>query len=206
MTASTLERVSATSWLPRPDALGFTAADLHALPEDGLRYELLDGSLVVSPSATSGHNAIARWIASELEDSCPDEEWMVGTDQSTSINDRSEPRPDIVVHRTRHVSRSPLPITDVSLVGEVVSPHSGLRDTEEKRSLYADAGVPAYWIVMPDEDKGVISLAELRLEGKAYRYETHYTTDILETTHPWSTRIDLPKLSRRWARMLELAG
>jgi hypothetical protein len=31
----------------------FTVADLHALPDDGLRCELIDGSLIVSPSATT---------------------------------------------------------------------------------------------------------------------------------------------------------
>jgi Uma2 family endonuclease len=64
----------ATRWPRRPDALGFTVADLHALPDDGLRYELIDGSIIVSPSATSGHNNIARWIATILEDACPTEE------------------------------------------------------------------------------------------------------------------------------------
>jgi Uma2 family endonuclease len=204
MTASTLERVSATSWLPQPDALGFTAADLHALPDDGLRHELIDGSLIVSPSPTTSHNLIARWVARELEDSCPDKKWVVGTDQSASINERNEPRPDIVVLRTEHMTRSPFPIVDASLVVEVVSPNSGLRDTELKRVAYARAGVPAYWIIDPDEGKGVISLAELRLDGKAYRYETHYTANVFETMHPWPVRIDLPAISQRWAEYLEM--
>lgn len=205
MTASTLNRMSATSWFPQPDALGFTAAQLHALSEDGVRYELIDGSLIVSPSATFGHNIIARWIAHELEESCPNEEWIVGTDQSASINDRNEPRPDLVVARIRNVDRTPFPISDASLVGEVVSPSSGLHDTETKRRLYARAGVPAYWIIVPNADQGTISLAELRLDDKSYRYETHYTTDVFETMHPWPVRIDLPEISRRWARMRELA-
>lgn len=205
MTASTLKRVSATSWLPQPDALGFTAAHLHELPDDSLRYELIDGSLIVSPSATGSHNVIAWWIAIELRNSCPSKEWFVGLDQSASINDRNEPRPDFVVYRTRHMKRSPFPIADASLVGEVVSPSSGLHDTEIKRRVYARAGVPAYWIVIPDEENGVISLAELRLDGEAYRYETHYTADVFETAHPWPVRIDLPDLSRQWREYLELA-
>jgi hypothetical protein len=78
------------------------------------------------------------------------------------------------------------------------------RDTRTKRDLYAAAGVPAYWIVDPDEGKGVISLAELRLDGKVYHDETHSTTEVFETTHPWPVRIDLPEMSRRWAEYLDL--
>ena len=206
MSAPTLDRMSATSWPPPFDANGFTVAELHALPADGPRYELIDGSLIVSPAATFGHNIIARWIAEELEDSRPTEEWIIGTDQSASIDDNNEPRPDIVVAHVRNVDQTPFPISDSPLVCEVVSPHSGVRDTLIKRHLYAEAGVPAYWIIMPDEEKGTISLAELRLDGSAYRDETLYTTDVFETSHPWPLRIDLPEISRRWTRMYELAG
>jgi Uma2 family endonuclease len=198
--------MSATSWPPHPDAVGFTVADLHALSDDGLRYELIDGSIIVSPSATPGHNMIARWIAEIVEERCPDEKWLVSTDQSTSIDDRNELRPDLVVAHVRNAIRSPFPITDAPLVGEVVSPHSGMRDLQVKRDLYARAGVPAYWIIVPDEEKGTIAVAELRLDGAGYREETHHATDVFEITHPWPVRVDLPRLSRRWARMLELAG
>jgi Uma2 family endonuclease len=196
--------MSATSW-PRPDAVGFTVADLHALPDDGLRYELIDGSIVVSPSATGSHNLIARWIAQDLESGCPTKEWVVGLDQSAAIDDRNEPRPDIVVYRTRYMTRSPFPIAGASLVVEVVSPHSGQRDLQTKRDMYAQAGVPAYWIVAPDEEKGVISLAELRLHGKVFRDEAHFSADVFEATHPWPVRIDLPAISQRWAEYLEMA-
>jgi Uma2 family endonuclease len=205
MTASTLERVSAKTWPPRPDANGFTVADLHALPDDGPRYELIDGSLIVSPSATGSHNMIAFWITRELLDSSPTKEWFVGFDLSASIDDRNEPRSDIVVFRTRYMTQTPFPITSASLVAEVVSPHSGRRDKQTKRDLYAEAGVAAYWIIDPDEEKGVLSLAEMRLHGKAYRDETPPTTDVFETTHPWPVRIDLPELSRRWREYLDYA-
>jgi Uma2 family endonuclease len=195
----------ATPWPRRPDALGFTVADLHALPEDGLRYELIDGSIIVSPSATMDHNTIARWIANILEEACPSEEWMVSTDQSTTVNDRNEPRPDFVVARVAHIATTPFPIGGTLLVGEVVSPNSALRDTETKKALYARAGVPAYWIVVPDRNRREIALAELRLDGRQYRYATHYTAEVFRTDHPWPVTVDLPAISRRWARLLELA-
>jgi Uma2 family endonuclease len=201
-------QIVATDAMPwrYPDADGFTVADLHALPDDGLRYELIDGSIIVSPSATSGHNLIARWIAEILEAAASGEQWVVSTDQSTTVNDRNEPRPDIVVAHVKHIDRSPFPIGDTLLVGEVVSPNSALRDTETKPALYARAKVPAYWIVVPDRAKGQIALAELRLdEHGGYTYRAHYTTEVFRTDHPWPVEIDLPELSARWARLLRLA-
>ncbi|MFY1674227.1 Uma2 family endonuclease [Plantactinospora sp. WMMB334] len=190
--------------LDRPGPHGYTTADLHALPDDGRRYELIDGSIIVSPSATIDHNTIARWIANILEDSCPSEEYAVGTDQSTTVDAHNEPRPDVVVTRAEHLRRTPFPITDALLVVEVVSPTSALRDTETKRALYARAGVPAYWIVVPEEEKPTISLAELRLDAgsRKYRYVTHYTTEPFGTAHPWPLRVDLPALTARRARLL----
>jgi Uma2 family endonuclease len=192
----------APTWIGRPDALGFTVADLHALPDDGLRYELIDGSIEVSPSATGGHNLITRWIANAVEQANPTDEWYVTTDVSTVINERNEPRPDLVVARYEHINTTPFPIKDTLLVAEVVSPHSVLRDTEKKRKLYARAGVPAYWIITTDEGSGEIALAELRLKGATYEYKTHYTTDVFTTDHPWPLTIELPTLSRRWAKTM----
>lgn len=190
-----------------PGSRGYTVADLHALPEDGPRYELIDGSIIVSPSATIIHNTIARWIANLLEESNPGGEYAIGTDQSATVDDRNEPRPDVVVACIEHADRSPFPIAGAVLAVEVVSPTSALRDTEIKRALYARAGVPAYWIVVPDEEKPTISLAEFVLDEGAteYRCATHYTTDPFRTDRPWPVEIDLPALAERRARLLRHA-
>lgn len=181
---------------------GFTAAYLHSLPEDGLRRELIDGSVVVSPSATYSHNIIARWIANALEEANPGTEYVVSTDQSTAIDENSEPRPDIVVGRADFLEETPCPIASLLLAGEVVSPGSVLRDTETKRALYARAGVPSYWIVVPDRGAGTIALVELVLDEqtRTYRYATHYTTDVFRTDRPWPVKVDLPALAARMAR------
>jgi Uma2 family endonuclease len=187
---------------PHPsDKHGFTVADLYAIPEDGLRYELIDGRIVVSPSATLGHNAIAWWIANALDDAYEGDEYLVSTDASARINNRNEPRPDIVVVRSEHFNRSPFPIKDALLVGEVVSPGSVLYDTDIKRAVYARAGVPAYWIVVPDEDTPTIALAELILDPETGEYieRTKYTTDVFRTDHPWPVEVDLPALAARRA-------
>ena len=197
---------AALSGIGAPDVYGYTTADLHALPDDGRRWELIDGSLIVSPSATIDHNTIALWIANILWDSNPSDEFVIGTDQSATIDDHNEPRPDVIVAPADYLQQSPFPIDGALLVVEVISPTSVLRDTETKRALYARAGVPAYWIVVPDADKPTISLAELVLDepGGQYRFATHYTTEVFETQTPWPVRIDLPQLIAKRARMMRL--
>jgi Uma2 family endonuclease len=197
---------AALSRLDLPGVHGYTTADLHALPDDGRRYELIDGSIIVSPSATIDHNAIARWIAQLLEDSCP-LEYVVGTDQSATIDEHNEPRPDVIVTSSEYLQRTPFPIAGSVLVIEVVSPTSALRDTEIKRALYAKAGVRSYWIVVPEQDEPTIALAELVLDegSRQYQETTPYTTDAFETALPWPVRIDLPALTARRVRMMRLA-
>jgi Uma2 family endonuclease len=201
--------MTAVPVFPHPtDEHGFTVDDLYAIPEDGLRYELIDGSIIVSPSASAGHNRIANWIAAALEDANPGDEYFVSTDVSARIDKRNEPRPDIVVVRPDHFEESPFPIGDALLVGEVVSPTSVLRDTEIKRAVHARAGVPFYWIVVPANDKPTIALAELVLDPSSgtYNYATHYTTDVFRTERPWPVEIDLPALTERRARWFRPKG
>jgi hypothetical protein len=62
---------SATSDLPPTG--GWTVDDLYAMPEDGVRRELLDGVLLVRPSPTDTHQIIAMRPMVALEDCCPSE-------------------------------------------------------------------------------------------------------------------------------------
>jgi Uma2 family endonuclease len=57
----------------RPPVGGWTTDDLDALPEDGVRRELLDGVLLVSPSPTDIHQIIAGRLMVALERTCPPE-------------------------------------------------------------------------------------------------------------------------------------
>lgn len=183
---------------------GYTTADLRSLPDDGHRWELIDGSLTVSPSATADHNIIAHWVAGALMDANPSDDFLVSTDQSITLDSHNELRPDVIVAPVDYLQRTPFPITGTRLVVEVVSPSSVLRDTEVKRTLYARFGVPAYWIITAAVDEPTIRLAELVLDEPAgqYRFVTHYTAGIFQTQVPWPVRIDLPALTGKRARTL----
>lgn len=126
----------------------FTAADREAMPEDGRRVELLDGALVVSPSAGRAHNDVVMHLFRQLDAACPPDVTVYPVPYDYRLPDGSELVPDITVARTadlgdKRITRTPL------LVVEVISPSSRLMDPLVKRAKYEAAGVPAYWIADP---------------------------------------------------------
>jgi Uma2 family endonuclease len=45
----------------------WTVADLLAMPEDGIRYEVVDGALIVNPPPALGHQTYSRRLANLIE-------------------------------------------------------------------------------------------------------------------------------------------
>lgn len=126
----------------------FTPEDREAMPEDGRRVELIDGCLVVSPSAGRPHNDVVMQLFRQLDSACPADVTIYCVPYDYRLADGSELVPDITVARTadlgdKRITRTPL------LVVEVVSPSSRWMDPLVKRAKYEAAGVPAYWIADP---------------------------------------------------------
>src|SRR4051795_1093350 len=112
-----------------------TVDDVADLPED-LRYELVHGRLVLTPSPLSIHQSISHMIHAALRESRPPDGY-VSSDQSVKLDAHTERRPDVVAMRATGAHRSPVFAADVLLVVEVVSPSSGVVDHEEKVKDYA---------------------------------------------------------------------
>src|SRR3954465_12122641 len=85
----------------------WTVDDLASLPED-LRYELIDGRLVL-PSPTVIHQEIAFLVCLALRANCPPGLVAV-RDMSLEVNNRNEPRPDVVVVRPTQANRTSVPV------------------------------------------------------------------------------------------------
>ena len=126
----------------------FTRADLDAMPDDGRRYELLDGAIVVTPAPTPAHqNAVARlWRL--LDDAVVGDLKVFVAPLDTALPTGDVLEPDVLV-----VTRGSITDKDVTgiplLAVEVLSPSSRRRDVGDKLTAYRDAGVPAYWVVDP---------------------------------------------------------
>src|ERR1700684_850290 len=76
----------------------FTVEDLDRMPDDGRRYELIDGMLIVSPAPNMGHQRVIIVLGSLLEQACP-ENLVVFADIGVRIAENSALEPDVVVAR-----------------------------------------------------------------------------------------------------------
>ena len=143
--------MTAVTTLPfRPG--GWTVDDLDELPDDGYRYELLDGSLLVSPPPELAHQVVATRLAVLLAAQLPDDLVAVAA-PGVYYDARNYRIPDLVVFPRVVLSqeRPRLTPTDVLLAVEVASPGSARTDRVLKPAEYAAAGVPHFWRVEPAE-------------------------------------------------------
>jgi Uma2 family endonuclease len=190
-----------TAALNLSDQRTWTVDDVAKLPAD-LRYELIDGRLVLTPSPTPFHQFVGLELSYALRARCPDDVF-VSTDQSVLIDSRNEPRPDVVLIREEGADRTPVLAADVLLAVEIVSPDSVARDRRDKMKLYAYAGIPAYWVVDPLAER--ITFTEFVLsEGRAYHQRVQ-TDGLVTIDRPWETTLDLPAWTRRRDRLREVA-
>jgi len=128
----------------------WTIARLHALPDDGNRYEIIDGVLHVTPSPTAGHQWVLRHLFARL---LPYAE-QIGLDVLFSpadiqYSERTVVQPDLFAFRNPNgtAPRSWANVQPLLLALEVVSPSSRPRDRGVKRRLFQTEGVQEYWVV-----------------------------------------------------------
>jgi Uma2 family endonuclease len=171
----------------------WTVAELDELPDDGLRYELVDGNLLVSPPPPQVHQWQAHVIAEQLRRSAP-EGWWVVTELTLPLGPTDLRIPDVVVHRwplraAGPDSRNPLTVADVGLLVEVVSPRTRKTDRFTKPGEYAEAGVGLFWRIETDP---ALVLHAFALDAGVYRpVATIGTAGTVPA--PWGdVRVELP--------------
>ena len=129
----------------------WTRKDLERFPEDGNRYEVLHGELLVTPQAAPDHQVVAARLGAALWIYC--ESTLVGLSVGPGavVWGDNELQPDIEVLPRNAYRRGikwvqmPHPL----LVVEVLSPFgvSANRDFEVKRKAYVKRGIEDYWVV-----------------------------------------------------------
>lgn len=169
----------------------WTVDEVANLPED-LYYELIEGRLVVSPLPMPIHTEIGRYLCNALDVNRPKDRRPLG-ESSVMVNFRTELRPDAVVVRNTPaaVCRSPMMVADIVMVVEITSPSTHHGDRARKKRLYADSGIPAYWIIDALADRITLTQYLLGPDG-AYELRLH-TADRVTLDQPWRVTIDLPE-------------
>ena len=140
----------------------WTLEELHSLPDDGNKYELIDGELFVTPAPAPIHELVLARLHRIL-DAYVAEQGLGHVYRPRAVirrRPKSEVEPDLFVSQEiRSYDRAPTP----SLVVEVMSPYTRRRDLEIKRSYYLVAKrIPEYWVV--DTDARTILVARPEAE------------------------------------------
>ncbi len=135
----------------------WTFDDWPELPDDGHRYEIVDGNLLVTPPPTQVHQIEAGALRDQLFRAAPSG-WRVVSELPLPLGPDHVRVPDVVVHRwPPHAPgsdpRNPVTVADVGLVVEVVSPRSRRTDRFAKPAEYADAGIGLFWRLETDPER-----------------------------------------------------
>jgi Uma2 family endonuclease len=131
----------------------FTADMVRALPDDGNRYEVVYGELLVTPAPRPWHEIVQVRLLFELElylRAHPVGQ-VLGSRADISWSPDTLVSPDVFVvplEQARTLDWTAM--QDLLLVAEILSPSSARFDRFVKRKRYQEAGVPVYWIIDPD--------------------------------------------------------
>jgi Uma2 family endonuclease len=137
--------------MPMLDA-SWTVERINALPDDGNRYEVIDGERFVTPAPSNLHQAASLDLAMLMY------EYVRRVGQSlfvaptaVTFSTRREVQPDLLVMPKREGRRATVfaDVGRLTLAVEVLSPHTSRVDRTIKRALFQEERVPEYWIVDP---------------------------------------------------------
>ena len=161
---------------------GWTVDDL---PDDDGRYEIVDGTLLVSPPPALRHSVAAAALSHLLRPRLPDGFGVV-TEPGVHFGVRDYRQPDLVVYDRGALGRDRLEPADVLLAVEIVSPSSVSTDRVTKPAQYAAAGIPHFWRLELDP----LLLVVHRLAGAAYEADGSYDDEVaLEQPLPVAFRL-----------------
>jgi Uma2 family endonuclease len=164
----------------------FTVTELDRMPDDGRRYELVDGALVVSPRPTQIHQVAALRMAMLLDQATPPDLQVV-PEPAVMISVDTEFDPDVVVVDLEKIGDAKVTSPPL-LVVEVRSPKTALVDLNTKKAAYEGFGVDSYWIIVPDLDEPEVIAFELR-HGR-YEQVAHVTGgQAFRATRPFDVEI-----------------
>ena len=176
----------------------WTLADLESFPDDGNRYEIIDGSLLVSPAPTPRHQKITFLLNRILDDAAPD--YLDVIPAAGVLGDAVGSRyliPDLLVVRAEAITQAAKnfrPI-DVLLAVEVTPPSTIANDKIVKRDAYASLGIPNYWLVESDAPWSILAL-RLDPSGAYVTAAEAAGDDELVVDQPFPVRI-IPAALRR---------
>jgi Uma2 family endonuclease len=187
-----MEGVTVTEFITHPDyGQPWTVDDLDRLPDDELRYEIVDGSLLVSPAPRRRHTRVANLLRDLLSVQAAGGFKAVQDAGMTIRGRRTYFVPDISIVSLTALGKDGddyFNQDEVFLAIEVLSPSNPGNDLVLKRHYYAAGGIRHYWIVDPDER----TLTVLELDGDEYVEKVVVRAgEVFRTDEPFPVDLDL---------------
>jgi Uma2 family endonuclease len=134
-------------------ARSWTREQVLALPDDGNRYELFGGELLVTPAPNPVHQALVGRFFALVEGYVRVQALGLAfmSPADVSLDGEQLAQPDLFVVPSRGpVPRSWADVSRPTLVIEVLSPSTARYDRQVKRRWFQRTGIEEYWIVDPD--------------------------------------------------------
>jgi Uma2 family endonuclease len=176
----------------------FTVGDLEEMPDDGRRYELIDGVLLVSPAPGTRHQRIAYRLFAVLDTVCPPHLMVIGAPFAVRfpVDGRNEVQPDVLVGRDEDFTERDLPAPPVLAV-EVLSPSTAIHDVNTKKAVYERMGVGSYWVIDPEQ----LSLRVFELDDEGHYQDVAKVAgdEAFDATRPFPVRVVVRELLGRRA-------
>lgn len=187
VTTSETTTPEATTPEPDLDEALWQAWKAMELPE-GLRAEIIEGFIEVSPTGRFAHGQIANRLRDKLVVFLAESEYVARQDMNI-VHDRKVWIPDCFVapeDPEEHITDDGIGIkaSAVQLIVEVVSPgHDGVeRDRDRKRRAYARAGIPVYVLIDDHDGHGTVTVLSTPRPDEAVYTDAHcvaYGIDVL---------------------------
>ena len=174
--------------LPRGRA--YTRQDLATMPDDGRRYELVDGTLIVTPAPSRRHQQALLRLTLLLAERCPEHLELLFAPFDVTLAADTVLQPDLLIAAKDQFTERDLPIVPL-LVVEILSPSTRHIDLSLKHARYEAGGCPSYWVIDPDEP----SITVWELERGAYVERVHLVGDQDSTvTAPYAVSLNPARL------------
>ncbi len=188
---------------PPAKPYAWTYSEYARFPDDGNRYEVIDGEVLVTPAPSPQHQRIAFLLGIRLEQYVEQQQLgLILPEVDLLFVSGQFLRPDLLFVP----ANARAGITDrgmelaPGLIVEILSPTSGSIDRVKKPRRYADFGVPEYWVVDPEEQ--VVWVWRLA----AGKNEAERITDRITWQPPGATEPFTLELSVLWSGLLQRLG
>ncbi len=154
----------------------FTYDDYLTLPNDGKRYEIIDGDLHITPAPIPEHQLVLVYLTEILLAYLRSHKWgklfVAPTDVVFSMTEVAQPDIAVVARERDHIITKRNIIAAPDLIVEILSEATEKTDRTTKKAMYERHGVKEYWIVDPSDR----SVEIFELVGGAYAPGTRFAS------------------------------